>query len=75
MIKPCFNFKSARYTNEDQILKIGQILDISDLNPVWTKFGHPNFFRLGLGWYWSENLGKMTPLVITADEVIHMTGS
>ena len=62
VIKPCFNYKSARYTNKDQTLKIGQTLDISDPNPVWTKIGHPKFFRLGLGWYWSENLGKMTPL-------------
>ena len=28
MIKPSFNFKSAWYTNKDQILKIDQILDI-----------------------------------------------
>ena len=33
------------------------------VHPVWTKIGHPKFFRLGLGWYWSENLGKMTPLI------------
>ena len=65
MIKSCFNLKSARYTNKDQILKIGQILDISDPNPVWTKIGHPKFFSLGLGWYWSENFGKMTPLIMT----------
>ena len=37
MIQPCFNFKSARYTNKDQILKIGQTLDISDLIPI--QFG------------------------------------
>ena len=70
MIKPCFKFKSARYTNKDQIVKIGQILDISDLNPVWTKIGHPNFFWLGLGRYRSENLGKMTPLVVTSRGII-----
>ena len=65
MIKPCFNFKSARYTIKDQILKIGQILDISDHNPVQTKIGHPKFFTLGLGRYRSENLGKMTPLELS----------
>ena len=58
IIKPCINFKSTRYTNKDQILKIGQILNISDPNPVWTKIGYPKNFILGLGRYRSENLGE-----------------
>ena len=45
--KPCFNF-SARCTIKDQILNIGQILDISDPNPVWTKTGHPKILGLVL---------------------------
>ena len=64
MIKPCFTSKLYDIpTNKAQIVKIGQILDISSPNPVWTKIGHPKIFSLGLGRYWSENFGKMTPLV------------
>ena len=37
-------FKTARYTNKGHILKIGQILAISDPNPVWTQIGHPKNF-------------------------------